>query len=234
MSHSGLSLTETSMLQALDKLNTISQNVANVNTPAFKSQRSFGDVMDSLDIRAAKDLSNHISLQFSQGVPSQTGILYDLMVDGDGFFVINMTNGQQLLTRNGAFHVNDAGVLVTADGNEVASEMGNVRISGDFMVDETGAIWADDQKVDQLRIVTANPDELTMQGNGYYSLVAPATQINPENYSIRQGMLESSNVDVRKEFTDMIVMMRQFEMQQKVVRLYDQMMNTGISTLGEF
>ncbi|AJQ92724.1 flagellar hook-basal body protein [Gynuella sunshinyii] len=239
MSHSALELTASTMLRSLEQLNTIGQNIANVNTTAYKSRVSFNSVINTFDVAqnsvsGTDKITQNISLLLSQGLPTQTHDPHHFMIDGDGFFVINDGDGQQLLTRNGAFQINAAGILVTKDGKEVSGEMGSIRIPGDVTVDANGTIWSEGEEIDQLTVVSVNTDQLIPETEGYFRMPASLNNADPEKYTVRQGMLENSNVNVQHEFTNLITVMRQFEMQQKVLRGYDQMMNTGITTLGEF
>ncbi|WP_428243645.1 flagellar hook-basal body protein [Gynuella sp.] len=239
MSHSALEMTAATMLRSLEQLNTIGQNIANVNTTAYKSRVSFNNVINTFDatqnsVSNSDNITQNISLLLSQGSPIQTHNPHHFMIDGDGFFVVNNSDGQQLLTRNGTFQVNAAGILVTKDGKEVAGEMGSIRIPGDVTVDKNGTIWSEGEEIDQLTVVSVDTDQLIPETEGYFRMPASMNIADSEKYTVRQGMLENSNVNVQTEFTNLITMMRQFEMQQKVVRGYDQMMNTGITTLGEF
>jgi flagellar hook protein FlgE len=113
-------------------LDVTGNNIANVNTTGFKSSRTqFQDTLSQLvaagvapDQQVGGSNPAQIGLgvttaaittQFTQGASQPTGVATDLMIDGDGFFVVE-SGGQQLYTRNGAFDFDAMGRMVNADG----------------------------------------------------------------------------------------------------------------------
>ena len=229
-----LQFTEAVMLRTLDQLTGISHNIANVNTPGYKAQRSFAQVVDAIDFGAQPLMSERPQLSMAQGLAAKSDSPYHLMLDGQGFFAVTTADNQTLLTRKGDFQVDDSGALVTIEGYRVAGEMGDIRLTGEERIAADGSIFMDKTRINQLQIVRANTQALVAEGAGYYRSAAPVSPAEAEDYSVRQGMLESANVDAAAEFTRMMTTMRQFEMQQKVVRVYDQLLSSGITTLGEF
>lgn len=130
------------------KMDTIGNNIANVDTTGFKSSRvSFSELMNeniggNSGGESAPSLSNQVGLgvrvasvdrDFSQGTIENTGKTTDLAIEGDGFFVVN-NGGQNLMTRAGNFTFNKNGNLVDQSGNYVqgynANESGNVLSGG--------------------------------------------------------------------------------------------------------
>ncbi len=232
--HQALQFTESVMLRTLDQLTDISHNIANVNTPAYKTQHSFANVINAMEIERGQNVTSKLKISFDQGLATQSTSPYHLMIEGNGFFAVSTDDNQILLTRRGDFQLDASGTLVTTEGYRVLGEMGDIRVTDDIEVDESGSILSEDQIINQLQVVTSNTATLVSQGQGYFKSAVIPQPAESEEFKIRQGVLEGSNVDTAKEFTNMITIMRQFEMQQKLVKVYDQLLNTGISTLGEF
>ena len=109
-------------------LNTIGNNLANLNTTAYKEQQTnFADLyyqtIGSTNIASQMQVGTgtrvaSIDTNFKQGTPNTTGANTDMAINGDGFFVVQK-NGEQQLTRAGNFKLDNAGHLVTTDGLSV-------------------------------------------------------------------------------------------------------------------
>lgn len=114
-------------------VDTVGDNLANVNTTAFKSQRTTFETLLYRTISEGEAPSSTgggvlprqigsgstvaaIQRNFTQGGMEATGFQSDLFVDGDGFFVLQQENGQQLFTRDGSFHIDSNQQLVTSNG----------------------------------------------------------------------------------------------------------------------
>ncbi len=122
-------------------VNTISNNVANVNTTGYKRQRAESeDLLYETIIKPGARSSNNtvynvgvqigsgskisaVRRQFSQGVPTITNRPYDLMIRGDGLFAVEGPNASRLYTRDGAFNVDSQGAIVTKHGYKLLPEI---------------------------------------------------------------------------------------------------------------
>ena len=127
----------TGMAAQESNVNTISNNLANVNTTGFKKDRTeFDDLLyETVQEAGAKSSGNseyNVGLQVgsgvksaatrkihSQGSPQMTNNPYDLMVNGEGFFGITSPTGEMKYTRDGSFNVDAQGNLVTRAGHRV-------------------------------------------------------------------------------------------------------------------
>ncbi|KYG67154.1 flagellar biosynthesis protein [Bdellovibrio bacteriovorus] len=251
------------------KLDTIANNLANVNTPAFKrDQQIFQEYLTAnekpptttqipRDVAAIESFYNmqggdksYVDTKgtftdFSQGSLKPTGNNLDVAIDGKGFFEI-ATPGGVRLTRAGNFTLDGNGQLVTKEGHPVlsAGEPGAdpasrvIRVTGNapLSISDSGDVIEGTEVVGRLSMVQVNnPDSLLKQGSGLYTFkdnIAP-DMVNVANPSVRQGFLETSNVNIVQEMTDMISTQRVFESTQKAISAYDQMADKMVNVVGK-
>jgi flagellar basal-body rod protein FlgG len=174
-----------------------------------------------------------------QGNLVSTDNTYDVAIQGKGFFKVTLPSGDTAYTRAGSFQLSPSGVIVTADGYQVSPAITippdavNVSInsSGEVLVKTQGNVTP--QNVGQLQLVTfANEAGLEPMGDNLF-LETPAsgtaTSGTPGKSgvgTILQGFLETSNVNVVQEITNLITAQRAYEMNSKVIESSDQMMQT--------
>jgi len=176
---------------------------------------------------------------FTQGEPNITNNPFDLMINGDGFFGIVLPNGNLKYTRDGAFNVNNQGRLVNKNGYAVFPDMSfppgtsQVNISEDGMVDAYVNGQQEPLKLGQIAVFTfINPVGLKSLGKNLYDATvasgAPTQQTPSTNNAggIMQGALESSNVNIMSEMTELIRAQRAYEMNSKVMGIADKMLQT--------
>lgn len=251
------------------KLDTIANNIANVNTPGFKrDQQVFSEYLTANEkepttIPIPKDVAaieSFYNMQggdksyvhekgtytdFSQGSLKHTGGTLDLAIDGPGFFEVSTPGGVRY-TRAGNFTIDGNGRLVTKEGFPVlkAAAEGTPETdrtiqftnSGNLSVTDSGAVFQGEDQLGQLSLVNvANQDALTKIGNNLYGPRPNFTaQINPiPTPSLKQGFLETSNVNVVTEMTDMITTHRIFESTQKAISAYDGMTDKLVNVVGK-
>jgi flagellar basal-body rod protein FlgG len=253
-----LTIAATGMNAQQQNLEVIANNIANINTTAFKRARAeFSDLLYQtvrlpgvsnrgqdntipegaqlgLGVRTAAIRNLHI-----QGALTNTGNQLDLAVQGRGWFQVIGADGQTLYTRAGSFNKNATGQLVTVDGYQVTPPIVipnnavavNVSQSGIVTVTLDGQVAP--QQLGQLTIANfANDAGLTPLGGNLYQQTAasgaPIVDVpgNPGFGTLKQGYLESSNVDPVAEITDLISAQRAYEMNSKVIQAADQMSKT--------
>lgn len=257
------------------KMDTIANNIANVNTTGFKKdQQTFSEYLTAMEkeqdvmkvprmpasIESFYDLNGGDKAfvdaagtytNFEQGSLKSTGGKLDVAIEGAGFFEVGTPNGVKL-TRAGNFTVDGNGQLVTKDGYPVLMEAAEgadglvagdniegrtVRISGtsSINISDGGEVFEGETKIGKLSVVNAaNTDALQKIGNNYYTL---KENMNAEISSIKapslkQGFLETSNVNIINEMTDMIMAQRVFEGTQKAISAYDNMSDKLINQVG--
>ena len=241
------------------RLEVITNNLANVNTAGFKADGLAFQLESSRinqvqaeepapnatqpkanqEIPQYNDLmpaSMHLTgyTDFSDGPAQQTGNPLDVALEGDGFFSIRTPSGVNY-TRQGSFSLNREGALVTSDGYPVMGEGGELIIEGDNVaIDEEGYVSVDGNEIGRLRVVTfRNLKGLAKVGSSLFKPMNPNTvPQSAENTIIKQGYLESSNVNAIRMMTDMIAEMRMVEAYQKMIRTADTANTKAINELG--
>ena len=233
------------MVTQFNRLNLISNNLANVNTDGFKEddivigtyERIFQEKRDILPIenntkKAAKFLNRNLNkvpivveeyTDFSIGNIQKTSNPLDIALKQKNmFFVVNF-NGEKL-TRAGDFSLDENGFLVTKDGHKVLDIKNNpIQIPLDtknITIDKNANIYADNQKIATLKIVSIdNLKTLKKIGNNMWKFDPNRAIISTKNSTL-QGFLEKSNVNVIKEMTNLIETNRLVEEYQKVMTTF--------------
>ncbi len=209
-------------------LDIIANNLANAATAGFKADRLvFNDLM-----------SREMRTVHGQGSLRHTDNPLDLAINGDGFFLVKTKDGNRL-TRDGSFKMLANGTLVTSDGNQVLDSSGQgitLNPNGDRPhVDDQGGVY---QGVEQVGIVgvvqVADKKQLRKEGMNLFSGEdgnLPATS-PAQDFSLTQGSLEMSNVDVVTEMVGMINAHRNFESYQKALQAMQDMDNKTVNQVG--
>jgi flagellar basal-body rod protein FlgG len=235
-------------------IDNIANNLANVNTTAFKrSNIEFQDLMYQTErsMGAATSTGGQIptgiqaghgsrvvatSKLFTQGTMQHTGVPLDLAIEGDGFFEITQTDGTSAYSRDGSFKLNSAGKIVTSDGLEVKGldtiDAGTTNITvgpdGAFSCVVNNAVV---QKAPVTLVRFPNATGLRSSGHNLYIQTeasgTPETGGTPGQNgfgTIAQGFVELSNVEVVQEMVNMIVAQRAYEVNAKAIQAADEML----------
>ena len=236
-------------------IDVIANNLANVNTTAFKrSKVSFQDVLyETLEgskvvnyqgaqtvapVQVGKGVRVGAIMRLdTQGSPEATQRSLDVAIEGDGYFQVQKPDGSTAYTRDGSFNISDQGQLTTNDGYlvlpgiTIPSDASAVTISanGTVSVQQSSSTTA----VEVGRIETArflNPSGLVALGQNLYQL-SPASGDAILGYpqdanfgQLTQGSLETSNVEIVTEMTDMIAAQRAYEINAKAITTAEAMM----------
>ncbi|SHI09194.1 flagellar basal-body rod protein FlgG [Ferrimonas marina] len=235
---------------------TISNNLANASTVGFKKSRAvFEDLLyqtinqaggissQNTELPAGLTLGAGTKVAATQRIHSQGNMLttdnsLDLMVEGEGFFEIQLPDGTIAYTRNGQFTLNDEGEMVTPGagfllnpGIALPEDTQTVTVSAEGEVSVRVPGDAENQVVGQIEISNfINPTGLEPIGQNLYletgASGAPIQGVPGLDGlgSIRQGALETSNVNVTEELVNMIESQRVYEMNSKVISTVDQML----------
>jgi len=234
-------------------LNTIANNLANVNTPGFKrSKIEFQDLLYQKPRASGADSGGgnivptgievgngarvaSTSKVFTQGQLTSSGEKLDVALQGDGFFEVQRPDGTLGYTRDGSFKLNAQGQVVTIDGLPVLSGFQpipagatNVAISEDGNVTVQTASGSQTFRLTLTRF--ANPAGLrSMGGNMYEETAASGTPEtgNPGEQGFArtiQGYIEASNVNIVEEMVNLIVAQRAYEVNSKSIQASDEML----------
>lgn len=251
------------------KLDTIANNIANVNTPGFKrDQQVFSEYLTAnekepttnpipRDVAAIESFYNMQGgdksyvhekgtyTDFSQGSLKRTGGALDLAIDGPGMFEVSTPTGIRY-SRAGNFTLDGNGRLVTKEGYPVLkkAEPGTpetermITFTGESpsSITDSGFVFQGEEELGQLSLVNvSNPDAMMKIGNNLYG-PRPNFQLETNQIptpALKQGFLETSNVNVVQEMTDMISTHRIFESTQKAIGAYDGMMDKLVNVVGK-
>jgi flagellar basal-body rod protein FlgG len=166
-----------------------------------------------------------------------TGNPLDVVIQGLGFFQVQMPSGEMAYTRDGSFHLDQNRTLVTADGNQlqptitIPADALTVNIGSDGTVSVTEPSQTQATQVGSIQLANfANPGGLSSLGSNLFTPTTSSGQAvvgTPGGAdglgTVQQGMLEQSNVDVVDQFIQMIMTQRCYESNSRVVEAADQM-----------
>ncbi len=253
-----LDIGATGMLAQQMNVDVISNNIANMTTTGFKRQRiEFQDLIYQNVVRPGASSSDQdtlppsglqlglgvrpvsVSRLHEQGPIRNTENSLDLAISGDGFFQIDLPNGDTAYTRSGSFGLNDEGEIVTQQGYLLQPGLTIPLDATSITINESGEVLVAQPNqttttnVGQIEIATfVNPGGLEAIGDTMFletDSSGSAQTGNPgeDNFGeIRQGSLEESNVNVVEEVTELITAQRAYEMNSNVIKTSDEMLNT--------
>ncbi|MCE5279016.1 MAG: flagellar basal-body rod protein FlgG [Planctomycetaceae bacterium] len=238
-------------------VDTIANNLANINTVGFKrSQMDFQDLMylrlseagretasgvtapTGLDIGSGVRPNSSLKV-YTQGEMENTGRNLDLAIEGDGFFQVS-AGGQTRFTRDGALRTNADGQLVTANGYtlEPAITIPNNARSVSVGRDGTVSVFTGSSNtatvVGTISVVRfANPSGLSNEGGNLLSETPASgsaivgTAGSDGVGAIQQGFLERSNVQMVTELVSLITAQRAYEINSRAIKAGDDMLRTA-------
>lgn len=235
--HTGFYTVASGMLTRQHELDTIGNNLSNMQTPGYRADRVVTSAFEmSLMKRYDKDgatvlgdgtgypitvVSDEVS-DFSNGTINPTGRVLDMALSGEGFFNIQGQDGTTYLTRAGQFFVDDQGYLALPGMGRVLGQAGPIQVkSENIVVREDGEIFGPDgAALGRLRI-TAPVDNTTLvkMGNGAYT--APQGAADAQNVLVYQGSIEMSNVNMNQEMTNLIAVQRAFQACSSALQIID-------------
>jgi len=242
----GLYTSASGLIAEFSRMEAISNNLANAETPSFKKDIPVFDtylkktlISDPFgidkDVQRAANSSVKISkvgIDWQGGALKDTGKSSDLAIEGEGFFKV-MTKAGVRYTRHGSLTLDASGTLVDAEGNNyLGTDDGKITFKGlggslsDFRISSDGSILLNGVQVKKIKIVDfKKPYSLIKRGKGYYML--PGQDSNKRKNplekaavgaSVLQGFREQANVHIVEEMVNMIESMRTFESYQKMVQ----------------
>lgn len=210
------------------QLELVANNLANVETPGYKSDRVY-----------FKDFMLEASYtRMDQGRLKQTGSPFDVALEGEGLFKVRK-DGKTLYTRNGNLKLDESQHLVTQEGWQVLGESGPIQLTGsndgiELRIEPDGQIFDGEDQVDTLAVVKFAPtDRLRKAIHGYFEPENPNAAPTPVSHAqVQQMFLETANFEVPEEMAAMIEALRGVESFQKVMRAYQELDADMIRKLG--
>jgi flagellar basal-body rod protein FlgG len=244
----GLYIAATGMMLQRRRMETITNNITNADTTGYKKDYLISHTFDDVMIQRINDTNvvartnlvgplnfgtqvDMIATNFSTGNFEETGSTTDLLIAGDGFFVLETPEGERY-SRSGAFLINSDGYLMDGNGNFLLGEQGRVYVGNqNFSVAENGAVFIGANQVNTVRVVSfADNGTLRKEGNNLYSsLDAPAE--NAQGL-VKQGFLENSNVEIAREMVDMMTVYRAYETNQRMITMIDEINGKAVNEIG--
>ncbi len=237
------------------KMDVISNNLANVNTNGFKrSNAVFEDLLYQTlrqpGAQSSQQSTIPTGLQIGTGVRpvattrvhaqgnlNKTENSLDLAINGNGFFQVTQPDGTTAYSRDGSFHVDANGQLVTSDGYAVSPSITipantlSITIGQDGTVSVTQQGNSSPVQVGSLQLASfVNPAGLESKGSNLYveTAASGSASVNTPGTNglgtINQGYLETSNVNVVEEMVNMIQTQRAYELNSKAIQASDQML----------
>ncbi|BFM06692.1 flagellar basal body rod protein FlgF [Halioxenophilus aromaticivorans] len=217
-------------------------NLANANTTGFRADfeqaRSQGVYYgDGLPTRAYSQ-TERPATDFALGNLQQTGRQLDLAIEAEGFFVVQAPDGSEALTRAGNLKIDANGVLHTGSGLPLMGNAGVITLppleqieigkDGTISVQLLGQGPEVMANVDRLRLVNPDAANLEKGRDGLFRLREGGEFIDDPTVTLASGVLESSNVNVIDEFTNILALARQYETQIKMMSTIEE--NADAST----
>jgi flagellar basal-body rod protein FlgG len=230
-------------------LDVVANNIANINTIGFKrSAVRFADLVAPVrnELGVAIAASNRSPLLagvavtstphvWTQGELRTTGRPLDLAIDGQGFIECVGPSGRSLLSRGGMLKVNEDGYLSAADGTPLRAMISVPLETTSLLIARDGVVAAQIAGEDGTReigrielVMVKDPNGLVDVGGGYYEAPDAASTFTVEpgmtgGPSLAQGALESANVRLTDEMTELLLIQRAFAANAQVVQAGDQL-----------
>lgn len=241
---SGLGIAASGMDAQSERLSVLANNLANVAAAGFKAEHlSFVQLLTSP--RAAGSVpptdpaaplharpQSRTKTDFSPGTMRDTGNPLDVAIEGRGFFVVGSATDPRL-TRAGTFMRGRDGAMVTADGTPVLDARRRpiqLPDRGTIEIDDTGTISAEGATVAQLWIVDLPRPEVLVRDGGTRFVPPPDTDLPPaRNPSVRQGVVEQSNVNAVLTLVEMVDALRVYEASQRAAKGVDETLSRVVN-----
>lgn len=254
-----LSTAATALEAQQANIERISNDLANVNTDAYKrSQTEFSELMYETIKEPGQQVGTNsqtpVGIQigkgvkvgaahkiFEQGPAKMTGNPLDLMIEGRGFFPVQKPGGEVVYTRVGSFHRTPQGQMVMSNGCQLIPQITLPVNAVAVTFSPTGEVKAsmpngEENVLGQIQLITfVNEAGLNAIGQGLYKPTTasggPLQSVPGEDGvgAIAQGQLEGSNVNVANSMVDMIQTQRAYEMGTKIMSVADQMLQATVN-----
>lgn len=232
------------------RLENSSANISNVNTPGYKFQDIVQSTLENHDLinyQGGSQVNQRVELgsytfgnqidsvykDFNQGNLINTENISDFALVGDGFFSVRLNSGDIAYTRNGNFKISEDNKLVTMQGYPVLGVNSQGMIdditinNNQINIREDGSIEGKDVK---LNVVDFNDYNFETIGDSIF--ITNQNPVNLNNISVRQGFLETSNINQVDEMIKLIEISKEFEANQKLLHAADETLSKAVNDIG--
>lgn len=239
----GIYIAASGMMHQIRAFNETADNIANVSTSGYKrtevTAESFGDLVTRFqaptpDDRVGVGVRTTGAVRHdTQGDLQRTSNPLDLALSGEGYFQIQDAEGHVKVTRNGGFGLDTQGFLSTQAGERVLGidnqpiHLGGVA-STTLHVEQDGTIRDADRAFARVKVVAPPP-----AAQGTFPASGLGEPPLADGYSIRQGYLEASNVNVVTELVSLMNINKAFNFDQKAITVQDNLLNKTVNDLGK-
>lgn len=247
-----LHIAATGLRSGQQQLDTISNNVANLQTPGFKASRvNFADIATPLpalggtlttgiaEQRPGGVRITSISTSFEPGEMRQTGNPLDVAIDGAGFYEFEATDGSLVYSRSGQFRVDEDGFLRNFQGLRLSGDVQVPHDGRDLRISPEGEVSVQMPEelertvVGSIEVVKfAAADTMRSIGDNLYAVTPQAgtamyTRAGDDGAGkLRQGQMEMANVEIIEEMSSLVLAQRAYQLNARVLQAADQVMDT--------
>jgi flagellar basal-body rod protein FlgF len=247
-----LEVTLGAMQHDVARLERVATNLANVTTPGYKREiwvqsaeptgtasafaRLYpaGSGSEWRETGLALHANGEVARDARTGTLKPTGQFLDIALTGPGWFEVATEQGPAY-TRHGQFHLDSRGRVINIEGHALMGNGGEIVLSGTgATIDAAGKVHESGRLVDQIKVVEFESGaQLAPRGAGLFNSAGYARTMEDSAVQLRQGFLESANVDSAQEMVALTQTMRHFESLHRVLQGYDEMLGTAIRKLGD-
>jgi flagellar basal-body rod protein FlgG len=235
----GLKAAATGMTAQQQRMDALSNDIANVNTTGYKHERvAFGDLVSSAPgrggaagVRAGAGVAADSAGRGTvQGALRRTDEPLDVAVTGDGYLQVKLPDGRTGLTRDGALHADARGRLTTSSGAllQPPITLPQGMAASELKINPDGTLLRGETPIGRMALVSvAAPSQLDDAGNGVYTTNAASgpPRVAGTETQLVQGALEASNVDIADAMVDLMDAQRSFQMASQAIHTQDQMLS---------
>jgi flagellar basal-body rod protein FlgG len=250
------------MLLQRRRMETITNNITNVDTTGYKKENLVSHTFDAVMLQRVNDDDDdafgpaeivgirrtaeaplvgpmnygtqidQLYVDYSQGGFEETDRSTDMALTGDVFFVLETPAGERY-SRAGAFLVDVEGYLIDAEGNYVQGTNGRIYVGGNsFSTDSAGNIAINGEYSNTLRVVSFEDNNTLRKQGGNLFYSTAEPAAVAGQYEVKQGFLENSNVDVGREMVDMLTVYRAYETNQRMLTMIDEIVGKAVNDIG--
>ena len=230
----GLYSAAAGMQAQTQRMDTVANDLANVNTNGYKRERvAFRDLLYVRDASGnvqsgAGAAATTIGRGFTQGAIRETGNPLDLAIENGGFLQVRRADGTTALTRDGALRLDPRGRITTQQGDllQPAVTLPAGTKESDVQIGSDGTISVGNRQVGRIQLMTVrSPQGLQSAGDNLFrATAASGAPTALAGGRLTQGAVVASNVDVADTMTEMMDAQRSFQLASRAVQMQDQML----------